>query len=232
MTDMMRLLLHKMYSILISVIYDISQLNPQHTIPTLVDDDFAIWDSHAIAAYLVTKYGQDDSLYPTEVHQRALVDQRLHFDCGTLFKRAIALLVSFFTLFLFPLMFHLISIRYKHQKRLAFDLCFFQQRPIIRGLSNELNETDLQELYEAFEFMEAFLKDREWMAGDSLTIADLCLVPCVASVDLVVPVDEEKYPRLYAWYQRCKELPYFEESNREGLDAAKELFDANLGQQL
>ncbi|XP_071443786.1 glutathione S-transferase 1-like [Hetaerina americana] len=63
------------------------KLNPQHSVPTLVDEDFTIWDSHAIVGYLATKYGTDDTLYPKEARARAIVDQRLHFDSGTLFPR-------------------------------------------------------------------------------------------------------------------------------------------------
>jgi len=36
-------------------------------------------------AYLVGKYGKDDSLYPKDLFQRAVVDQRLHFESGNLF---------------------------------------------------------------------------------------------------------------------------------------------------
>lgn len=70
------------------------QLNPQHTVPTLKDGDFAIWDSHAISAYLVDKYGKDDSLYPKDLQKRAVVDQRLHFDSGVVFPRLSAIVVS------------------------------------------------------------------------------------------------------------------------------------------
>ncbi|KAJ3663890.1 hypothetical protein Zmor_008110 [Zophobas morio] len=58
------------------------KLNPQHTVPTLVEDDGAVlWDSHAIITYLVSKYGQHkESLYPKELLKRAVVDQRLHFE--------------------------------------------------------------------------------------------------------------------------------------------------------
>jgi len=56
------------------------KINPQHTIPTLIDNGFVISDSHAIIAFLVGKYGNDDDLYSRDVMERALIDQRLHFD--------------------------------------------------------------------------------------------------------------------------------------------------------
>jgi len=52
-----------------------------------VDDDFVLWESRAILVYLVEKYGKTDSLYPKCPETRAIVNQRLYFDMGTLFNR-------------------------------------------------------------------------------------------------------------------------------------------------
>ncbi|KAL1502344.1 hypothetical protein ABEB36_007498 [Hypothenemus hampei] len=71
--------------------------NPLHTVPTLEDGDFCIFDSHAINAYLVGKYGKNDSLYPKDLQKRAIVDQRLHFDTGILFPRLGAVVRALFS---------------------------------------------------------------------------------------------------------------------------------------
>jgi glutathione S-transferase len=62
------------------------KINPQHTIPTLVDDVFSIWESRAILSYLVEKYGKNDAFFPKDPQKRAVINQRLYFDMGTLYK--------------------------------------------------------------------------------------------------------------------------------------------------
>lgn len=61
------------------------KMNPQHTLPTLNDNGFILWDSHSINTYLIGKYGKDDRLYPKDISLRAKIDQCMYFDCGSLF---------------------------------------------------------------------------------------------------------------------------------------------------
>ncbi|CAG0922623.1 unnamed protein product, partial [Notodromas monacha] len=63
---------------------DFLALNPIHTVPTLDDDGFVLWDSHAIMQYLMNKYRKDSELYPQDPQKRAVIDNRLCFNLGTL----------------------------------------------------------------------------------------------------------------------------------------------------
>ncbi|XP_066582651.1 glutathione S-transferase 1-1-like [Prorops nasuta] len=60
------------------------QINPQHTIPTIDDNGFVMWESRPIMAYLVSKYAKNDCLYPRDARKRGIVDQMLYFDLGYL----------------------------------------------------------------------------------------------------------------------------------------------------
>jgi glutathione S-transferase len=62
-------------------------LNPTHTVPTLVENGFVIYESRAILAYLQNKFGKDDSLYPKDPQKRALVDMKLYLDATVLYPR-------------------------------------------------------------------------------------------------------------------------------------------------
>uniref|UniRef100_A0A336MCE1 glutathione transferase n=1 Tax=Culicoides sonorensis TaxID=179676 RepID=A0A336MCE1_CULSO len=62
------------------------KLNPQHTVPTLVEHNVTLWDSHAIMVYLATN-SKNSTLYPENPIIRAKIHQYLHFDSGILFAR-------------------------------------------------------------------------------------------------------------------------------------------------
>ena len=48
-------------------------LNPRHTVPTIVDDGFALWESMAIVEYLDERFASGPKLYPGDVKARARV---------------------------------------------------------------------------------------------------------------------------------------------------------------
>ncbi|XP_050071723.1 glutathione S-transferase D1-like [Anopheles maculipalpis] len=66
---------------------EFKKINPQHTVPTLVVDGVAICEPGAILIYLAEQYAPAGSTYyPPDPLRRAIVNQRLLFECGTLYK--------------------------------------------------------------------------------------------------------------------------------------------------
>jgi len=73
------------------------KLNPAHTVPTIDDDGFILWESRAIMQYLCNEYAPDSTLYPSEPRARALVDRWLNFDMSLLQSQREALFTKLFS---------------------------------------------------------------------------------------------------------------------------------------
>jgi len=153
-------------------------MNPVHSVPTLECDDGYIIDSHAIITYLVTKYANNDKLYPIDPFKRALIDQRLHFDSGILYIRL---------------------------RNVSMG--------IYHDASTEIPTERIDKVYEGFEFMEKFLENDLYLAGNTLTLADLQCVCTVTSCLGFAPITEERFPKLTNWLKRMYALPYYEKGN-------------------
>ncbi|ERL87216.1 hypothetical protein D910_04615 [Dendroctonus ponderosae] len=65
---------------------DSFQINPQKELPVIDDNGFQLSESNAILQYLADKYPKDQTLYPKDVKERALVNHRLCFDLSTYYK--------------------------------------------------------------------------------------------------------------------------------------------------
>lgn len=72
------------------------EINPEHVVPTINDNGFILWESNAIAQYLVEAYASQSSLYPKDSRSRAIVNQRLQFYVGTLLQIIKSIVVPIF----------------------------------------------------------------------------------------------------------------------------------------
>ncbi|KYM78583.1 Glutathione S-transferase 1-1 [Atta colombica] len=159
------------------------KMNPQHTVPTLDDDGLYLCESRAIMTYLVNQYGKNDSLYPNDPKKRAMVDQKLYFDMGTLYRS--------FADYYYPIIF--------------------------TGITPEQAKYD--KLHEALSLLDKFLEGENYVAGKTLTLADIILVVSVSNFPLV-DYDLSKYSNILKWFIKIQaEIPNYSELESVGMKA-------------
>lgn len=49
--------------------------NPNGLVPTIEDDGFVLWESHAVCRYIASKYGKGSTIWPDDLKQRADADR-------------------------------------------------------------------------------------------------------------------------------------------------------------
>lgn len=62
---------------------------------------------------------------------------------------------------------------------------------IAEGLTKP-TEKMLSQIEEAYSMLDAFLSGSKWLAGDSMTVADICAVGSVTGLNHIVPLDTAK----------------------------------------
>jgi Glutathione S-transferase len=50
----------------------------------------------------------------------------------------------------------------------------------------------LKKLEEAYEFLNKFLENQDFVAGDNLTVADLAIIASVSSAEVIVPCNRQR----------------------------------------
>ncbi|XP_075148965.1 glutathione S-transferase 2-like [Haematobia irritans] len=161
------------------------KMNPQHTVPTFVDGDLTLWESRAIMVYLVEKYGKpNDPLYPNCPRKRAVINQRLYFDMGTLYKS--------FAEYFYPYAFH----------------------------NKSKDMEGFEKLQTALQFLNTFLSESKYVAGDSLTLADLSILASMTTME-VAELDFSKYEHVAKWYDGLKNSAPGAAENWEGVEEFK-----------
>ncbi|KAJ6634891.1 Glutathione S-transferase 1-1 [Pseudolycoriella hygida] len=87
-------------------------------------------------------------------------------------------------------------------------------RPVLRAGVKKIPQERRDVILAWLNSIELFLGQSKWIAGDDLSIADFTFLAHVASAK-AFGVSFDKFPKLNDWYNRCKELPGFDE-NEEG----------------
>ncbi|KAK9880847.1 hypothetical protein WA026_013174 [Henosepilachna vigintioctopunctata] len=59
------------------------------------------------------------------------------------------------------------------------------------------------------------LSNSKWLTGDYVTIADLCCITSITTLNLVVPADQGS--KLYLYMKQFDELPYYRQQNSDAL---------------
>lgn len=67
-------------------------INPQHTVPTIDDNGFYLWESRAILTYLMES--RAPLTMPTSPKEKAVLNQRMYYELGNLTQKFVALFVS------------------------------------------------------------------------------------------------------------------------------------------
>ncbi|XP_049271318.1 LOW QUALITY PROTEIN: glutathione S-transferase D1-like [Rhipicephalus sanguineus] len=71
------------------------KINPFHKVPTLDDSAFIVYESKAIAYYLLRKYAPKSELYPECVKHRTRIDQVLTAVCSTIQPHKVTFFMRF-----------------------------------------------------------------------------------------------------------------------------------------
>nr|CAD7439500.1 unnamed protein product [Timema bartmani] len=122
----------------------------------------------AIMGYFVNQYAKDDSLYPKDPKKRAMVDQKLYFDIGTLYQRFLNYFVS--TNLVIP------QILKVQKKRMPIAW---------KGMKPD--DEALKKLEEAVGFLNSYLEGQSWVAGEDITIADYAIAVTMSNIEVREP---------------------------------------------
>ncbi|XP_072043682.1 glutathione S-transferase theta-1-like [Amphiura filiformis] len=163
-----------------------AQINPMKKVPAIVDGNFKLTESVAILKYLCDKYNVPDHWYPKDLERRAKVDEYMGWQ-------------------------H-INTRMNCAKVFVYEVL------LPKATGSEMDpgklSTAIGEMEETLTNLEnIFLKDKPYLCGNDISIADLlgvCEVEQVSGTGRDISV---AHPRLGAWVQRVRQQlnPDFDE---------------------
>ncbi|KAH8402206.1 hypothetical protein KR009_010453 [Drosophila setifemur] len=87
----------------------------------------------------------------------------------------------------------------------------------IYGGEPELNQRSVTLCHNAYADLEGFLQNGSFVVGNELSVADVSIHTTLVTLDMLIPVEREKYPHIIDWIDRVGQLlPDNEEINLKG----------------
>jgi glutathione S-transferase len=156
---------------------DYLKLNPNGKVPTVVDGETVIWESHTIIRYLATKHSKAD-LYPTDAAARTQVERWMDW--------------------------LLASVNYQYVQ-------VFKDSKKPDAERAPTFAADAKELGTQLEILDKAIAGRSFIAGNSLTLADIAMGPIVHRC-LDFPIQLPALTNLRAWRDKLKEKASFKKA--------------------
>lgn len=171
----------------------LNSMNPRGTIPAIDDDGVILWESHAIAVYLCEKHGWND-LWPTDLVQRAKVNQYLHFH-----HRNTRELVVQWSRTLWPAVFGI-----KEPDKAWFE------RNTFPGMQN-----NAKIVADMLTIIDGMLKRCRFIAGPTATLADISAYEELGQNQAKYAncTDYISYPHIQRWLAEMENLPYHKQAH-------------------
>jgi len=158
-------------------------LNPNQKMPTLEDDGFVLWESNAILFYLASKRPERE-LWPTDVRAQADVLRWLAWQSAHWDAESCGM------------------VAFEKGSKAVLGLGPPDPAFIARGEANFARFAAV---------LDAHLKNRAWISGDQLTIADFSIGALVPTAErMKLPID--RFDEIGRWYQSLAALPAWREA--------------------
>ena len=158
-------------------------INPTGKLPAIDDDGYKLYESNAIIKYLCRKVSSD--YYPNDLVQQTEIDKWCDFISQ-----------------------HLTTQGY-------MPVAFNKLASKIMGFKPDANEIKKGEesINRFLPVIESQLNKTRYLAGEKLTIADICLLSSIDPSDLI-GVDLKSYPKLFAWRENLKSQDFYKKTHR------------------
>ncbi|XP_022229119.2 glutathione S-transferase 1 [Drosophila obscura] len=100
--------------------------------------------------------------------------------------------------------------------------------PLFYRDETEVPRSKIDAIYEAYDFLEAFIGAELYLCGAGITIADFSVVSSVSSLVGLAPIDPKRYPGLSAWLGRMAGRDNYRSINGNGAQMLIDMFNAKI----